>query len=106
MFDDWKEQTNQYICRHINRKLFAAIANELDGDIPELSELYTSVLLDHGVIDNTGDETGVDMDEDDLLDAMLNSFLIEHPSDDERAALYAVLIDSYLTLVEEMSEDI
>ena len=106
MFDDWKEQTNHYIARHINRKLFAAIADELDKDIPELSALYTSVLLDQGVIDVSGDETGLDMDEDDLLDAMLNRFLTDHPSDDERAALYAVLIDSYLTLVEEMSEDI
>ena len=106
MFDDWKEQTNQYIGRHINRKLFAAIADELDEDIPELSVLYTSVLLDHDVLDSSGEETGIDMDEDDLLDAMLNRFLTTHPSDDERAALYAVLIDSYLTLVEEMSEDL
>lgn len=106
MFDDWKEQTNQYVSRHINRKLFAAIADELNEAIPELSVLYTSLLLDHGVIDANGDETGIDMDEDDLLDAMLNRFLISHPSDDERAALYAVLIDSYLALVEEMSEDL
>ena len=106
MFDDWKEQANLYIQKHIDRKLFAALADELGGDIAELSELYTGVLLDHGVIDPSGEETGADIDEDDLLDATLDHFLITHPCDDERAALYAVLIDTYLALVEEMSEDI
>ena len=50
--------------------------------------------------------TGLDFDEDDLIDAMLARFLASHGGDDERELLYATLIDAYLTLVEECSEDI
>ena len=42
----------------------------------------------------------------DLFDAMLERFLAKHGGDDERQLLIATLIDAYLTLVEESSEDI
>ena len=72
MFDDWKAQTNLYIRKHINRKAFQMLAGELDADIAELSDHYTAVLLANGVIDESGSETGLDFDEDDLLEAMLD----------------------------------
>ena len=106
MFDDWKEQTNRYIRKHINRKAYQALAGELDADIAELSDHYTAVLLTNNVIDESGGETGLDFDEDDLLEAMLDRFLQNHPSDADRDGLYASLIDEYLVLVEEASEDI
>lgn len=105
MFEEWKEQTDRYVQKHINRKLFLDIADELDADIRELSRLYTSVLLEHGVIDEHGDETDLDFDEDDLIDTMLTRFLENHGGDDERELLYATLIDAYLAMVEEVSED-
>ena len=106
MFDDWKAQTNLYIRKHINRKAFQVLAGELDADIAELSDHYTAVLLANGIIDESGSETGLDFDEDDLLEAMLDRFLLNHPSDSERDGLYAGLINEYLMLVEESSEDI
>lgn len=105
MFEDWKAQTQQYVRKHIDRKPFAAIQGELDADLNELSDLYTAVLLENGVIDEHGNETDLDFDEDDLIDAMLARFLATHPADDERELLYASLIDAYLMLVEEASED-
>jgi hypothetical protein len=106
MFEEWKEQINRYIGRHIDRTPFKPISDELAADISELSDLYTAVLLENGVIDENGAETDVDFDEDDLIDAMLDRFLAAHPCGDEREVLFAALIDAYLTLVEESSEDI
>ena len=106
VFEAWKAQANQYIQKHIDRKPFTSIADALDGYIAELSELYTAILLENHLIDQHGDDTGLDFDEDDLIDAMLARFLASHGGDDERELLYATLIDTYLTLVEECSEDI
>ena len=107
MFEDWKRDINRYLLKHIDRKLLAGIRPELDSDIVELSDLYTSVLLENGVIDRDGNDTNVDFDEDDLLESVLDRFLALHPdTDDERALLYATLVDQYLALVEEASEDI
>lgn len=105
MFDEWKDQMNAYICRHMDRKAFAPVANELDADIIQLSELYTSFLLENGLIDENGCETELDFDEDDLMDEMLERFLTAHPCEGEREILYAALVDAYLTMVEEASED-
>ena len=106
MFETWKAQTNDYVMRHLDRKPFRAIADSLDQFIPELSDYYIAILLENGVIDEHGDDTGLDFDEDDLIDAMLSRFLEKHSGDDERELLYTSLIDAYLTLVEECSEDI
>ena len=106
MFEDWKAQTQQYVHKHIDRKPFAAIQGELDADLTELCELYAAVLLENGVIDEHGNETDLDFDEDDLIDAMLSRFLEKHGGDDERELLYTSLIDAFLALVEESSEDI
>ena len=106
MFDAWKSQTNAYIQKHIDRRAFLAVAESLDRFIVELSDLYTSILLENGVIDEHGNDTDLDFDEDDLIDAILARFLEKHGSDDERELLYASLIDAYLALVEECSEDI
>ena len=105
MFEDWKEQTNRYIQKHLNRKPFLTIADELDADIEALNDLYTAILLEYGVIDEHGNETDLDFDEDDLIDAMLARFWADHSGDDERELLYATLIDAYLAMVEEASED-
>ena len=105
MFEDWKSQINDYVIRHIFRKPFTRFADELDRDIGELSGHYTSVLLNNGVIDENGNDTDIDFDEDDLLDAMLERFLQNHPCDDDQEVVYAELIDAYLALVEEASED-
>jgi len=107
MFDDWKCTMTQYIQKHIERKPFASLGSELDADIALLSECYASVLLQNGVIDRDGNETNVDLDEDDLLEAILELFL-QARSDcgDERELIYAELVDRYLALVEEASEDI
>ena len=107
MFEDWKRNINRYLQKHIDRRLLAGIASELDSDIVELSDLYTSVLLENGVIDRNGNDTSVDFDEDDLLESMLDRFLALHAdTDDDRALLYATLVDQYLALEEEASEDI
>ncbi len=106
MFETWKAQTNDYVMRHLDRKPFHAIADSLDQFIPELSDHYIAILLENGVIDEHGDDTGLDFDEDDLIDAMLARFLEKHSGDDERELLYTSLIDAFLTLVEESSEDI
>lgn len=106
MFDAWKMQANQYIQKHIDRRAFKPIADSLDAYIAELSDLYTAILLENGVIDEHGDDTDLDFDEDELIDAMLSRFLEKHSADDERELLYATLIDAYLTLVEECSEDL
>ena len=105
MFEDWKAQMNEYVIRHMDRKPFQAIAGELERDIAELSDYYTAVLLENGVIDENGCETELDFDEDDLIDAMLERFMEHHAFADEREVLYAALIDGYLALVEESSED-
>ena len=105
MFEDWKGQINDYILKHMDRKAFRSIENELDADVAELSGHYTAVLLENGVIDENGCETELDFDEDDLIDAMLERFLAHHSCDDEREVLYATLIDTYLAMVEEASED-
>ena len=105
MFEDWKLQTTAYIRKHIDRKPFRAIEAELDGAIEELSEYYTAILLENAVIDENGDDTELDFDEDDLIDAMLARFLSRHPADDDLELCYATLIDAYLALVEESSED-
>lgn len=105
MFEEWKDQINRYIQKHMDRKPFKALVNELDADVAELSDHYTAILLKNGVIDENGSETDLDFDEDDLVDAMLDSFLTNHVCDDERELLYVTLIDEYLTLVEESSED-
>ena len=105
MFEDWKAQINDYVLRRILRKPFALIAAELDRDIAELSDHYTAVLLANGVIDENGNDTDVDFDEDDLLDAMLERFLQNHPCGEDQEVLYAELIDAYLALVDEASED-
>ena len=105
MFEDWKAQINDYVIRHIIRKPFVLIADELDRDIVELSDHYTSVLLKNGVIDENGNDTDIDFEEDDLLDAMLEGFLQNHPYGEEHEVLYAELINAYLALVEEASED-
>ncbi|MCE5341991.1 MAG: hypothetical protein LLF96_00155 [Eubacteriales bacterium] len=106
MFDDWINETNRYILKRLDRKPFRALDNELEQDIAELSNCYASVLLESGIIDSTGNGTGADMDEDDLLEAMLARFEAAHPADDERGLLYAALVDAYLTLVRETSEDL
>jgi len=106
MFEDWKNNTNLYIQRHIDRRPFQAIADELDADIAELSDCYTAVLLENDVIDSDGNATDADFDEDDLLEAVLERFLASRESADEHALLYAELTDAYLALVEEASEDI
>ncbi|MDD3214532.1 MAG: hypothetical protein PHY64_12730 [Eubacteriales bacterium] len=106
MFDDWKAATSRYIIRHIDREPFKAIAEELDGDITELTDLYIDTLLDFGVIGEDGGDNDLDFDEDDLLEAILDRFLADHPGDEERALLYAELISNYLELVEENSEDL
>jgi hypothetical protein len=107
MFDDWKRTTARYIQKHIDRKPFVSLGGELDEDIALLCDCYTSVLLENGVIDSNGNETNVDFDEDDLLESMLERFLQARPGcDDERELLYAALVDQYLSLVEEASEDI
>ena len=106
MFEEWKLQTNQYVEHHINRTTFKSIAHELSSDIAELSDHYTAILLENGVIDENGNETEMDFDEDDLIDAMLERFLATHANEDEQEVLYAKLIDAYLALVEESSEDI
>ena len=106
MFEDWKQQMNQYVERHINRATFKSIVYELPADIAELSDHYTAILLENGVIDENGCETEMDFDEDDLIDTMLERFLAVHPNEDEQEVLYAKLIDAYLALVEEASEDI
>lgn len=105
MFDEWKQQMNAYIQKHIDRKPFRQIEDELNTDIAELSDHYTEILLENGVIDEHGDETDLDFDEDDLIDAMLTRFLKTHPADDDLELLYTTLIDAYLALVEEASED-
>jgi hypothetical protein len=106
MFDVWKAQTGEFVLRHIDRKQYQSIANQLEPYVLELSDLYTTILLENGVIDEHGDDTGQELDEDDLFDAMLERFLAKHGGDDERQLLIATLIDAYLTLVEESSEDI
>ncbi len=106
MFEDWKRITNRYIQKHIDRKPFPSITDELDGDIAELSDIYAAVLLENGVIDSDGNATEQDFDENDLLDSMLERFLVSHPGTDEQAVQYAALIDAYLALVEEASEDL
>jgi hypothetical protein len=107
MFDDWKHSMTQYIQKHIDRKPFASLSAELDEDIALLSECYTTVLLQNSVIDRDGNETSVDFDEDDLLEAMLDNFLQSHADcGDERELIYAELVDRYLALVEQASEDI
>jgi hypothetical protein len=107
MFDNWKLTTTRYIQKQINRKPFVSLGGELDEDIALLSDCYASVLLQHGVIDSDGNDTNVDFDEDDLLEAMLERFLQARPGcGDERELLYAALVDQYLALVEEASEDI
>ncbi|HNW85887.1 MAG TPA: hypothetical protein PKJ47_02980 [Candidatus Limiplasma sp.] len=105
MFEDWKAQMNEYASRHIQRKPFADIADELDRDIAEISDLYTAVLQENGVIDENGSDTDIDFDEDDLLESILERFLQNHPCSEDREVLYAGLIDAYLALVEESSED-
>ena len=105
MFEEWMAETNRYVQKHIDRRLFQPIAAELDADIAELSSLYAAILLENGVIDENGEDTDVDFDEDDLLEAMLSRFIRAHPADEEQELLYASLIDAYLTLVEEASED-
>ena len=85
--------------------LATILADELDADIEALNDLYTAILLEYGVIDEHGNETDLDFDEDDLIDAMLARFLADHSGDDERELLYATLIDAYLAMVEEASED-
>ena len=67
MFEEWKLQTNQYVEHHINRTTFKSIAHELSSDIAELSDHYTAILLENGVIDENGNETEIDFDEDDLI---------------------------------------
>jgi len=47
----------------------------------------------------------IDFDEDDLLESILERFLQNHPCSEDREVLYAGLIDAYLALVEESSED-
>lgn len=106
MFDDWKTQMNRYVQKHIDRRLFDALMGELDADIVELSNHYTSVLLENGVIDEAGCETELDFDEDDLMEAILSRFLQNRIADEDRELLYATLIDAYLALVTEASEDI
>ena len=106
MFEEWKLQMNQYVEHHINRATFKSIAYELSTDIAELSDHYTAILLENAVIDENGNETEMDFDEDDLIDAILERFLAAHPNDDEQEVLYVKLIDAYLALVEESSEDI
>ena len=106
MFDDWKKQMNRYVQKHIDRHPFSALATELDADIVELSDHYTSVLLENGVIDESGCETELDFDEDDLMEAILSRFLENRKADQKKELLYATLIDAYLALVAECSEDI
>lgn len=105
MFEDWKAQMLPYVQKHIDRKPFQAIAGELDADLRELCDLYAAVLLENGVIDEHGDETELDFDEDDLIDAMLARFLAPRGADDTRELLYTTLTDAFLLLVEEASED-
>jgi len=105
MFEEWMAQTNQYVQKHIDRRIFQAIAASLNADIEELCNLYVAVLLDRGVINQSGDDTGVEIDEDDLLEEILARFLAKRDVNDELALLYAALIDAYLALVQEASED-
>ncbi len=105
MFEEWTAETNRYVQKHIDRRMFQPIAAELDAYIQELSILYTAVLYENGVIDDHGEDTDADFDEDDLLEAMLSRFIQAHPADEEQELLYASLIDAYLTLVEEASEN-
>lgn len=107
MFDDWKTETNRYILRHLDRKPFRALEGELEEDIAQLGDAYTAVLSENGVIDRNGDPTDTDFDEDDLLEAMLDRFLCAHPdASDEKMLTYAALVDAYLALVQEASEDL
>ncbi len=107
MFEDWMNETNAYILRRIDRKTFQAVKNELEQYIADFSICYTSTLTQCGVIDGSGNETSLDLDEDDLLEMMLERFEAMHPAeDDDQALLYATLADAYLRLVRENSEEL
>jgi hypothetical protein len=106
VFEDWKRAMTCYIQKHIDRKLFHAITDELDADIEALSDCYTAVLLENGVIDGEGNATDTDFDEDDLLETILERFLAAHACADKQALEYAALANAYLTLVEEAGEDL
>jgi hypothetical protein len=99
--------TNAYILRRIDRKPFRALENKLEEYIAALSVCYTATLTQSGVIDAEGNETGVDLDEDDLLEMMLERFEGMYPAeDDDQALLNAALTDAYLRLVRENSEEL
>jgi hypothetical protein len=107
LFEDWMKDTNAYILRHIDHKPFHALDSELEHYIDDLSVCYIATLTQSGAIDADGNETGLDLDEDDLLEWMLERFDAMHPTaDDDRALLYAMLADVYLRLVRENSEEL
>ncbi len=106
MFEDWKSSTAAYVHQHIDRKLFQPIADELDEDIRQLCDYFIAALLELQMIDEDGNEMDADCDEDDVLEAILQRFLSQHPCDAERDLLYTQLIDAFLQLVEEYSEDL
>lgn len=106
MFEDWKSSTAAYVYQHIDRKLFQPIAGELEEDIHQLCDYFIAALLELHMIDEEGNEMDADCDEDDVLEAILQRFLAAHPCDTERDLLYTQLIDAFLQLVEEYSEDL
>ncbi len=104
MFDDWKNENCAYVLEHMDSKPFRPLGGELPATVRELADLHVDGLLRLRLIDEEGRSTGIEYDEDDLLEALLERYLSAHPCDDERALLIAALLDEYLRLSDQFNE--
>ncbi|MDD3409375.1 MAG: hypothetical protein PHY12_01050 [Eubacteriales bacterium] len=105
MFEEWKQEAVDYVLRHLDRRKFRVFSARLPRMLCELADDHLNWLMEQGVIDENGESTEADYDEDELLEALLTRYLARHPEDEEHELFIASLIDRYLALQEEYNED-
>ena len=102
-FADWRADSTDYALDHIDRKAYTAL--DLPVTLDELSGLYATYLLENGIVDATGEPTGREPDEDELLEALLAGYTRSHACDEARELLIAALLDDYLALLQEYGDE-
>ena len=101
-FIDWKEDSCAFVLRKIDRKAFQGL--QLEIAIPELADLYAAYLLEQQIVDAQGEPTGNEPDEDELIEAMLTSYVERHNCNEAEELLIASLLDEYLELLQRYAD--
>ena len=99
-----KQDLCQYIVSHIRPKEHAGIASLIPAAIAHFAEADLEWMRLFGVLDASGTPGENDYDEDEAFEFILDSYLSDHPLDEDESMLIAVLLDSYMPLRDEYFE--